>query len=150
MDDKGAIPEYDVTRGMVTDGYSAHRWLKAYQNDFAARADWCVKDYADANHRPVVSVKGTLDRTAKPGETVTLKAAASDPDGNSVSFRWWQYCEAGTLPVQLSIEGADTESASFVIPADAAPGTTLHVILEGADDGTPVLKAFQRVIITIK
>jgi hypothetical protein len=130
--------------------YPQTRWVEVLQNDFAARADWCVKDYADANHRPVVSVKGTLDRTAKPGETVTLKAAASDPDGNSVSFRWWQYCEAGTSPVQLSIEGADTESASFVIPADAAPGTTLHVILEGADDGTPVLKAFQRVIITIK
>ena len=130
--------------------YPQTRWVEVLQNDFAARADWCVKDYADANHRPVVSVKGTLDRTAKPGETVTLKAAASDPDGNSVSFRWWQYCEAGTSPVQLSLEGADAESVSFVIPADAAPGTTLHVILEGADDGTPVLKAFQRVIITIK
>ena len=82
--------------------------------------------------------------------TACQTAAASDPDGNSVSFRWWQYCEAGTSPVQLSLEGADAESVSFVIPADAAPGTTLHVILEAADDGTPVLKAFQRVIITIK
>lgn len=80
MDDKGAIPEYDVTRGMVTDGYSAHRWLKAYQNDFAARADWCVKAYDECNHQPVVDVE-TADFEAQAGTTVQLKGKAYDPDG---------------------------------------------------------------------
>ena len=27
------------------------RWREAYQNDFAARMDWTVKDYDEANHR---------------------------------------------------------------------------------------------------
>jgi len=26
------------------------RWVDAFQNDFAARADWCVKPFEDANH----------------------------------------------------------------------------------------------------
>jgi len=30
------------------------RWAKAFQNDWAARADWCVKDFAQANHPPQV------------------------------------------------------------------------------------------------
>ena len=32
------------------------RWLAAIQNDFAVRADWCVKPYAEANHPPVVAL----------------------------------------------------------------------------------------------
>jgi hypothetical protein len=30
------------------------RWASAFQNDWAARADWCVKPRAQCNHRPVV------------------------------------------------------------------------------------------------
>ena len=29
------------------------RWRSAYQNDFAARMDWTIKPYAEANHPPV-------------------------------------------------------------------------------------------------
>ena len=32
--------------------------LIAIQNDFAARADWCVKEFKDANHPPVAKVHG--------------------------------------------------------------------------------------------
>ena len=30
------------------------RWREAYQNDFAARMDWTINDYKNANHPPVV------------------------------------------------------------------------------------------------
>ena len=43
------------------------RWTDAFQNDFAARADWCVKSYDEANHPPVVKLDNALDITAKPG-----------------------------------------------------------------------------------
>ncbi|MCU0369365.1 MAG: DUF1593 domain-containing protein [Cyclobacteriaceae bacterium] len=29
------------------------RWREEFQNDFAARMDWCTKEYKDANHPPV-------------------------------------------------------------------------------------------------
>ena len=129
--------------------YPQTRWVEVLQNDFAARADWCVKDYASANHAPVASVKGGLDRTAKPGEKVALRGSATDPDGDSVSLQWWQYREAGTSDAVLALEGADTARVSFTIPSDAAPGQTFHLILEAKDDGTPALRHFQRVVVTV-
>ena len=38
---------------------------------------------------------------------------------------------------------------SFVVPADAQPGQTIHLILEVTDDGTPPLSSYQRVITTV-
>ena len=32
------------------------RWRSAYQNDFAARMDWTIKPYAEANHPPVAKL----------------------------------------------------------------------------------------------
>ena len=34
------------------------RWREAFQNDFAARMDWCVQPYTEANHHPVAVVNG--------------------------------------------------------------------------------------------
>ncbi len=31
---------------------SSWKYIDDIQNDFAARADWCVKDYKNANHAP--------------------------------------------------------------------------------------------------
>lgn len=50
------------------------RWTDAIQNDFAARADWSVKSYEEANHPPVVELAHARDLTARPGETVQLSA----------------------------------------------------------------------------
>ena len=38
------------------------RWREAYQHDFAARMDWCVKPWAEANHIPLVVVNGVGGR----------------------------------------------------------------------------------------
>ena len=130
--------------------YPQMRWTEVLQNDFAARADWCVKDYAEANHAPAASVKGALDREVRPGQKVTLKGAATDPDGDAVSLCWWQYREAGTSDVGLALEGADGAVVSFVVPSDAKPGETFHLILEAKDSGEPALCHFQRVILTVK
>lgn len=124
------------------------RWIPALQNDFAARADWCVKDFKDANHPPVPTVTGPLDRTARPGETVRLAATATDPDGNKLAFKWWQYADAGTAKTRVAIANADSPAnASFVVPEE--PGKTIHIILEVTDDGTPQLVRYQRVVVKI-
>ena len=73
------------------------RWSPALQNDFAARADWCVKSFDEANHPPVIKLAHALDIGAKPGKTIELSArGTSDPDGDELSYTWWQYHEADT------------------------------------------------------
>ena len=141
--------DFNPFSGSVDSFYPQTRWVEVLQNDFAARADWCVKDYASANHAPAASVKGSLDRMAKPGEKVTLRGSATDPDGDVVSFCWWQYREAGTSDAVLALDGADTATVSFRIPSDAVSGQTFHLILEAVDSGQPALRHFQRVVVTV-
>jgi hypothetical protein len=76
------------------------RWRSAYQNDFAARMDWTIKPYAEANH-PRAEVLPPNRLTAKAGERVDLSAEEStDPDGNALSYAWFHYGEAGTPALQ--------------------------------------------------
>jgi hypothetical protein len=80
------------------------RWTDAMQNDFAARADWCVKSYKDANHQPVVKLNHKLDLVAKPGSTVKLSAkGTSDPDGDELFYKWWYYKDASSYKGEVEI-----------------------------------------------
>ncbi len=127
------------------------RWTDALQNDFAARADWCVKPYKDANHPPVVKLKNDLNITAKPGSKIELSAkGTTDPDGDKLNYKWWQYKEADTYPGSVTIDHSTAQEASFTIPADAGKGQSIHIICEVKDDGSPVLIRYKRVIVTIK
>lgn len=126
------------------------RWANAFQHDFAARADWCVKSYADANHPPVVWLKTAPDVEAGPGVNVTLDASGSaDPDGDTLSFRWWQYKDAGKYKGDVAIKDADRAAASVTVPADAKAGDTIHLIGEVTDSGKPPLTRYARVIVTV-
>jgi len=126
------------------------RWSDALQNDFASRADWCVKSYNEANHPPVVVLENALDLIAKPGNTIKLSAeGTTDPDGDKLNYKWWHYKEAGTYNGNIEIQNADTLDASFIVPHDAGKAETIHVICEVTDDGAPSLTRYQRVIIKI-
>jgi hypothetical protein len=125
------------------------RWIDAIQNDFAARADWCVKEFRDANHAPLIQRKGLLNRNVRAGETAKLAASATDPDGNKLACRWWQYADADSAVATVTIANADSlDEASFVVPNE--PGKQVHIILEVTDNGTPPLTRYQRVICNIK
>ncbi len=126
------------------------RWLDAVQRDFAARADWCVKDYKSANHHPEVLLKNTpLHIIAKPGEKVNLDASlTTDPDGDSLAFRWWYYKEVSSYQ-GIGIKDCTTPVANIIVPTDVKTGDTIHMICEVADDGVPSLTKYQRVIITV-
>lgn len=125
------------------------RWVPAAQNDFAARMDWCVKDFAHANHAPVVKLNDSRWRDAKPGETVAISAQAVDPDGDKLTFRWWQYSDADSAVATVTFNGSDSANeASFVVPDET--GKQVHIILEVTDDGTPSLFGYQRVVCDIK
>jgi hypothetical protein len=128
-----------------------NRFFVASQNDFAARLKWSVTpNFKDANHEPKVTVKGPLDLTAKAGSTVALQGETSDPDHNTVKVTWWQYNDAGTYAGDVHITNPTELKTNVEIPADAKVGDTIHLILEGTDDGTPALTRYQRVVITIR
>lgn len=128
---------------------SIYRWSKGFQNDFAARADWCVNDYNSANHRPEISVLGELDQEVAAGSKVILNASGTtDPDGNEMTFKWWQYRDAGNAKTNIIINNSTSgDSASFIVPNE--PGKEIHIILTVTDNGTPNLDAYTRLIFKI-
>ncbi len=127
------------------------RWMDAMQNDFASRADWCVKSYEEANHPPVVVLAHAADLKVGPGATVELSVRpTSDPDGDDLAYRWWQYEEADTYKETIEIRDADKQDASFTVPNNAGQGKTIHIICEVTDTGTPPLTRYQRVVVEIE
>ena len=135
------------------------RWRSAYQNDFAARMDWTIKPYEEANHAPVAKLGHSRHLTAKPGDRVDLSAAgSSDPDGDELSYEWFYYQEPGTFTVSsartgqpLEIEDADQAKAWFKVPTERVlRNGTIHIILAVTDHGTPRLTRYQRVIVDVK
>lgn len=128
------------------------RWIDAIQNDFAARAEWCVKPYEEANHPPVVKLAHPSDMKVRPGDEISLSAQGTvDPDGDELTFHWRHYREAGRNPYpgHVMIENAGEIDASLVIPADAEPGQTIHVFCEVTDDGAPPLTRYERVVMMV-
>jgi len=132
------------------------RWRSAYQNDFAARMDWTIKPYAEANHPPVPKLNHPNQLTSKIGERVNLSAEGStDPDGNTLSYKWFYYGEPGTLAIStsrtgdpLKIEDSGKVNAWFIVPTASKLGA-MHIILAVTDQGTPALTRYQRVIVNI-
>lgn len=127
------------------------RWLDDVQNDFAARADWCVKDFDSANHHPEVRLSTTeLNRTGRPQDTILLDATPSrDPDGDRLHIRWWHYQEAGTYRGETLGE-TEGPVRRIQLPADMESGETIHMICEVTDDGSPALTRYLRVVITAR
>ena len=135
------------------------RWRSAYQNDFAARMDWTIKPYAQANHPPIVKLDIPDYLTAKPGERIYLSAKSSyDPDGDSLSFNWFYYGEAGTFTTAngrtgnpVVIHDADQAEAWFEVPTERVFRLgTMHIIVAVTDQGTPPLTRYKRVIVDVK
>ncbi len=167
--------------GVASKDYPSARWFGAAQRDFAARLRWTVTPkYQEANHSPVIQLVGVESNSMKPRQTVTLKAFATDPDGDHLTGRWWQYEEAGTypgkiefleeekkpafaartypfvVPVPGSVDITELNKAEleitcqFTVPADAAAGQTLHFIVEATDHATQPLTSYKRVVLTVE
>ena len=136
------------------------RWREAYQHDFAARMDWTINSYNEANHPPVPQLGHANRLNARPGEEIKLSAqGSSDPDGDALSYRWFYYGEAGTLQASsgtsgqpVAIKHFDQANASFRVPTHHVmpPGIgTMHIMLAVTDHGTPPLTRYRRVIVEV-
>jgi hypothetical protein len=127
------------------------RWADAFQNDFAARADWSVKPFDQANHPPVVVLGGPRDVEAIPGATVSLDVSGSaDVDGDRLATAWWQYRDVDTYAGEVIIREPNRAATLFQVPSDAKAGDTIHLIAQVTDDGRPPLTRYARVIVTVK
>jgi len=127
------------------------RWADAFQNDFAARADWCILPYGEANHPPAVKLDHSTLLTSAPGVVVHLSAAGtSDPDGDQLTFHWWYYEEASSYKGIVEIENADAQNASLTVPGDFDEEAAIHIICEVKDNGSPLLTRYKRIIINVE
>ena len=124
------------------------RWRDDFQNDFAARMEWTTKAYKDANHPPVITLDQPSEITVQSGKHFGLGAHATDPDGDSLTYYWFQYPEAGSYKSLVDISAPDT-SGIFVTAPKVSKPETMHFILRVTDKGTPPLSRYQRVIVTV-
>ncbi len=136
--------------------WTVARWREAVQNDFAARMDWATaSDYDDANHAPVSPLEGLFSYstiTTKDGLSITLSGEGwSDPDGDTLNYRWWFYADASTLGV-LPTYGDVTQQDLTVLLPSLQDKAQLHFILEVTDqpDASGVaMTRYQRYVIDV-
>jgi len=125
------------------------RWRDDFQNDFAARIGWTTLPAAQANHPPEVRIAQPDRLTVPGGSWVTLDASASsDPDGDSLSFLWFHYPEAGSGRTPLVLGTENLSRIRFQVPA-VSQTETAHIILRVTDKGSPALSRYRRIILTL-
>ena len=126
------------------------RWRTDFQNDWAARMDWCVNDFGSCNHAPRVIVNrsaGTapLKITARPGETITLDATrSSDSDGHSLVFEWEFYPKNRNFDKILTNE---RNGIARIQMPELKSGESMSLVLKVRDNGTPRLVSYKRILI---
>ena len=125
------------------------RWRDDFQNDFAARMNWCTESYSEANHPPIPKLLVPEHITTKSGEGFELDAAATDPDGDNLSYLWFNYPEAGSYKGIIKINSAENIHNAFVVAPMVEEKVTVQFILRVTDKGTPPLSRYKRVFVTI-
>ena len=142
--------------GSSKEGIEAiNKWKQQIWNNFFFFLLWTTTDdYAAVNHHPKAIVDGDkslkcINKIAQTGDRLTFDASrSSDPDHNTLNYKWTVYPEPGTYKGTVHIEN-DTVSVCHVpIPSDAS-GKTIHLILEVTDNGIPSLTAYRRVVIRV-
>jgi len=128
---------------------AVYRWRSDFQNNWAARMDWCVKNFDECNHAPLISVNGSkgnkpLTIKAKADETVEFDAGSStDPDGDKLNFEWLFYPESEANSTEISMKNFKVK-ASLKMPA-LKNGTSLNLLLKVTDNGKPNLVSYKRI-----
>lgn len=126
------------------------RWREDFQNDFAARMDWCTASCGEANHPPVPVLAHAESLTVQSGETFVLDATGTtDPDGDNLSFLWFQYPEAGSCRQRVEFLGAENLRKVSLKAPMVEKQETAHFILRVTDKGMPPLSRYKRAVVTI-
>jgi hypothetical protein len=126
------------------------RWRDDFQNDFAARMEWTTQPVDKANHPPEITLDGPDEVTVRSGQGFGLGAHATDPDGDSLSYLWFVYPEAGTYKGEFKIDGAENGTGLWLTAPKVDRPETIHLILRVSDKGAPRLTRYKRVIVTVE
>lgn len=142
---------HDTCNGSTSRENTLARWAVHLQNDFKARMNWCVRDFAEANHPPTPRVKGSSRREAKAGEIIELDASESrDVDDNPLRYEWIVYPEASDYRGEpIAIIDSDKPIARVKAPTVDRP-TDVHFILILTDQGDPPLTRYARIVVTVR
>ena len=125
------------------------RWRDDFQNDFAARMDWCLMPYGEANHPPVPVLTHPDRLTVKSGERFSLDAFNStDPDGDNLGFLWFHYPEESSYKEKMGMGAENVHIVNLTAP-EVEKKETIHFILKLTDKGSPSLSRYKRVIVTV-
>jgi len=125
------------------------RWRDDFNNDFAARMDWCTMSFENANHPPVPVLSHSQEFEVKSSQAFTLDALDStDPDGDNLSFLWFHYPEESSYKEKINL-GADNVHIVHATAPKVTKKETLHFILKVTDKGSPALSRYKRVIVTV-
>jgi hypothetical protein len=144
----------DNFEGVTNARATVFRWRTDFQNDWAARMDWCIKDFNECNHAPLAVVNGSKDKgplifKMKKGKTVTLDASESfDPENDELSFEWLVYPEVPDFDKNVSLK-YDGKKAVIQVN-NTKPIESLPVLLRVTDNGNPKLVSYKRILITSK
>ncbi|MEM7575702.1 MAG: nucleoside hydrolase-like domain-containing protein [Bacteroidota bacterium] len=126
------------------------RWRDELQNDFAARMDWCILPYEQANHPPNPVLTHPEQLTLQSGENFRLDASPStDPDGDNLSFLWFPYLEAGTFSGDFTLNAPENAHLVYGDAPQVEEEATIHIILRVTDKGSPALSRYKRVVLRV-
>jgi hypothetical protein len=129
---------------------SLWRWRDDFQNDFAARMDWCIKSYQEANHPPIPALGHPEQMTRKSGDVFGLDASGTtDPDGDNRCYLWFHYPEASSYKNSIEFVSAENLCKAYVKAPAVEKEETAHFILRVTDKGTPPLSRYKRVVMRI-
>ncbi|CRK26750.1 hypothetical protein BN1708_014679 [Verticillium longisporum] len=158
----------------TSDQATIWRWRDMFQNDFASRIQWSLNpDFKAANHHPVLCVNDSwgheaLELEIEAGEDIVFDASSShDPDGDSLSFKWWQYKEptATQWLVRFEVSNLEIENLEpdarrvkvripppeqccfdrFTTGSPVTRGQLLHLVLEVTDSAGNSLSSSTKV-----
>ena len=112
--------------------------------------DWCTKPFSEANHPPVPVLSHADTLTVKSGEGFGLDASSTnDPDGDNLSFLWFNYPEAGTYKKMIPLNSAENARGAYIVAPEVSKKETVHFIVKVTDKGTPQLSRYKRVLVNI-
>ena len=74
---------------------------------------------------------------------------STDPDGDNLSYLWFNYPEAGSCKKLIKIASAENAHSVWIVAPQVEKEETAHFILRVTDKGEPQLSRYKRVIVTI-
>ena len=125
---------------------TVYRWRQAYQNEFAARMDWCVKPPAQGSHPPIVSLTGPTRHHLHPGKCILLDLSASrSSGGGGVTVHWYPY----PLDPDTQVEFENPDAARTRVSIKSSHSGILYLLGDVTGAGDPPLTRYARVAVQL-